>query len=149
MHKFKYQRNVAVGKVLANLLTDRLIESEIGMPDCLVPVPMHRYRLIARGMNPSYELARDIGKGADIPVAVHDLQRRRHTAAQSGLDAKRRRKNLAGAFTWRGTNLRGVNVALVDDVMTTGSTLTECTRVLKQAGAKKVQAWVVARAVTT
>ena len=147
VHKFKYQCQLTSGAVLGRMLIERSqIEAWPGS-DLLLAVPMHRFRFLQRGFNQSFELARQIGKAKGIPVAVNDLQRHRYTAAQSGLDAKSRRINLNGAFRWRGKPLHGLNVALVDDVMTTGSTLNECAKVLKRAGAQKVSAWVVARAV--
>lgn len=147
IHKFKFQRDLASGAVLASLLAGKLSLLEAPMPDLLLAVPMHRFRLLHRGFNQSFEIARQLGNLLDVPVAVHELQRLRHTPAQSGLDAKSRRKNLKGAFRWRGRSLKGMNVALVDDVMTTGSTISECTRVLKQKGVLNVSAWTVARAV--
>jgi ComF family protein len=146
VHKFKFQRNFACGAVLGRMLIESVQIKDWPQPDLLMAVPMHRFRLLHRGFNQSFELARQIGKGLSIPVAVYDLQRHRHTVAQSGLDAKSRRKNLNGAFCWRGKPLNGMNIALVDDVMTTGSTLNECAKVLKRAGAKNISAWTVARA---
>ncbi|MFT5769975.1 MAG: ComF family protein [Lysobacterales bacterium] len=147
VHKFKFQRQLASGAVLGRILIERLQLEQRSRPDLLLAVPMHRIRFVQRGFNQSFELARQIGKAMNVPVAVCDLQRHRHTPAQSGLDARSRRKNLKGAFRWRGKPLPGMNIALVDDVMTTGSTLNECAKVLKHAGAQKVSAWAVARAV--
>ena len=147
IHQFKFNRKLVAGSVLGAVVTDKLLNHATSNPDLLIPVPMHRYRLISRGLNPAYELARQFGKSLGLPLAVHDLQRARHTPAQSGLDAIGRRKNLKGAFRWHGADLKGKNVTLVDDVMTTGSTLAECSRVLKRAGAAQVTAWTLARAV--
>ena len=147
VHRFKFKRDLAAGSVLGWLMRDKLMDAGSQLPDLLVPVPMHRFRLISRGLNPAFELARQLGKMLDIPAAVHDLQRIRHTPAQSGLDAASRRKNLKGAFRWRGSDLPGIHVALVDDVMTTGTTVAECTQVLRRGGAGKVTVWTIARAV--
>ncbi len=152
VHRFKFKRDLAAGSVLGCMVIEKLLlanspETEPA-PDLLVPVPMHRFRLISRGLNPAWELARQLGKALNIPVAVHDLQRIRHTPAQSGLDGASRRKNLKGAFRWRGSGLSGNHIALVDDVMTTGTTVAECTRVLRRGGAGKVTVWTIARAVT-
>ena len=90
------------------------------------------------------ERARELGKGLQIPVRPRLLSRTRRTRAQSGLDARERRKNTRAAFSSHQTGFS--HVALVDDVMTTGATLAECTRTLKRAGVSCVSAWVAARA---
>ena len=78
--------------------------------------------------------------GAQLPLAIQvDLE--------SGLDRKQRQKNVRGAFYWHGPEKPDLHVALIDDVMTTGTTVTECARVLKNAGAKRVDVWVAARAI--
>jgi len=146
MHRFKFSRDLAAGAALGEVLCAELGKREGPEADLVMPVPMHRLRLMARGLNPAYELARQVSRGARLPLATHELQRTRHTPAQSGLDAASRRKNLHGAFRWRGRDLAGMRVALVDDVMTTGSTAAECARVLMRAGARSVSAWAVARA---
>lgn len=150
MHRFKFSRDLAIGRVLGWLLLQQLKSSGCrvlpGQPDMIIPVPMHRLRLVSRGLNPAYELGRQFAGSLGVPLVAHRLQRRRHTPEQSGLDARSRRRNLRAAFSWRGGNLKGMRVVLVDDVMTTGSTISECTHVLKRAGAEKVHAWTVARA---
>lgn len=148
IHKFKFHGDVAAGRVLAELLIGQISNGEtVEMPDLLVPVPMHRWRMLKRGMNPAFELAHHLQKTLKIPLAVHDLRRTRHTPAQSGLDAVHRKKNLKGAFCWSGKKLDGLKIVLVDDVITTGTTISECSRVLIRAGAENVSAWALARAV--
>ena len=146
VHRFKFQRDLACGRVLAQLLSTQLAANGAPFPAVAVPVPMHRLRLAARGLNPAFEIARRCSRDLAMPLAAHALQRHRRTRQQTGLDAAHRRRNLRGAFRWRGPCLSGLHVALVDDVMTTGSTVTECTRVLKRAGAAQVSVWVLARA---
>ena len=148
IHKFKFQRDLTAGAVLGSILAENLALKELPLPDLVIPVPMHRFRLLHRGFNQSFELAQQLGKTLDVPIAICELQRHRHTSAQTGLDAKSRRKNLKGAFHWRGKTLNGMKLALVDDVMTTGSTIAECSRVLKRSGAREVAAWTLARAVS-
>jgi ComF family protein len=103
--------------------------------------------LIRRGFNQAYELGSDISKALDIPVMAASLRRRRNTKAQSGLSRKQRRKNLRGAFYWDGKVNPARHVALIDDVMTTGTTVSECAKVLRRAGAQRVDVWVAARAI--
>lgn len=147
VHRFKFQSDFACGRVLADILAGHIQSRRIGHPDLLMPVPMNRWRLLRRGMNPAYELANRLARVLGLPLAIHDLRRKRNTPAQSGLTASHRRKNLRGAFAWLGASLNGRHIALVDDVITTGSTVTECTRVLRRSGAGKVSAWSCARAV--
>jgi predicted amidophosphoribosyltransferase len=83
----------------------------------------------------------------NVPLLTSALRRQRNTKAQSGLTRKQRRKNVRGAFYWHGPDKPGRHVALIDDVMTTATTLSECARILKKAGAKRVDVWVAARAI--
>jgi len=147
VHKFKFQRDLATGRLLGELFSGKVREQRLPLPDILVAVPMHRFRLIQRGLNPAFELARQVSRCLGIHLAVHDLQRIRGTPTQTGLDAVQRKRNLKGAFHWRGGRLDGQSVALVDDVMTTGSTMKECANVLKKSGATCISAWTLARAV--
>jgi len=144
---FKFQRQLAAGRVLSHLICEYVSQRALDIPDMLVPVPLHNYRLLSRGFNQAYELAAYAGRALDIPLLTGGLRRRRNTRAQSGLSRKQRRKNVRGAFYWHGTRKPGRHVALVDDVMTTGTTVTECARVLKKAGSKRVDVWVAARAI--
>jgi ComF family protein len=147
--RFKFGRNLACGEVLAWELVRAVREKGEQMPACMIPVPLHRTRLFSRTFNQAELLGRQLGKSLGIPVHGHALQRIHQTRAQSGLDAADRRRNIKGAFRCRRTRSGSAgfdHVALVDDVMTTGATLAECTRVLVRAGAGRVSAWVAARA---
>jgi ComF family protein len=111
-------------------------------------VPLHRLRHFSRTFNQADLIAGQVGKALKIPVYGSILRRRRRTRAHSGLDATSRKKNIKGAFVCqipagRRTSLE--HVALVDDVMTTGATLAECTRTLKNAGVDSVSVWIAAR----
>jgi ComF family protein len=147
VQSFKFKRQLAAGRVLAQLLSEWAINNEAERPDMLVPVPLHKLRMIKRGFNQAYELGSYVGRLLDVPLFENALRRHRNTRAQSGLSRKQRRKNVRGAFYWHGQQKPGRHVALVDDVMTTGTTVTECAMVLKKAGAKRVDVWVAARAI--
>ncbi len=149
MQSFKFKRQLAAGRVLSHLICEHVTIGKLTHPDTLIPVPLHNMRMLSRGFNQAYELSAYAGKVLDIPMHAGALRRIRKTQAQSGLSRKQRRKNLKGAFYWHGSVKPGRHVALIDDVMTTGTTVSECAKVLKRAGAKRVDVWVAARAVHT
>lgn len=147
VQSFKFNRQLVAGRILSRIMSERAIRTGIDLPGAIIPVPLHRRRLVQRGFNQAYELAADISKHLNLPLLAMALRRRRNTKAQSGLNRKQRRKNLSNAFYWAGATKPCRHIALVDDVMTTGTTVAECTRVLKTAGAKRVDVWVAARAI--
>jgi ComF family protein len=116
------------------------------LPALILPVPLHRARLRRRGYNQALELARPLGRALDVPVRHDLLLRPRATVAQSELDAPARRRNVRGAFVLRPDASLPEHVAILDDVMTTGTTLAECARVLRRAGVRRIDAWALARA---
>ena len=128
-------------------MCEHISSLEVTYPDVLVPVPLHNHRLVKRGFNQASELASHVSHSLGIGLLTSALRRHRNTRAQSGLTRKQRKKNVRGAFYWHGQSKPAQHIALVDDVMTTGTTVTECARVLKKAGAKRVDVWVAARAV--
>ena len=147
--RLKFAADLAAGRVLAELLASRieaeLAQSSLPRPQAIVPVPLHRQRLAERGFNQALELAEPLAKRLALPIARGALIRERATLAQTGLDAKSRRRNLRGALLAPG-ELAGRHLALVDDVITTSATAQECARALKKAGAASVQVWALARA---
>ena len=142
--RFKFSRDFACGHILAQELLTTIEQRGAPLPDAIVPVPLHRWRLFRRSFNQAEYLARKLGKGLGLAVYGNLLARSRSTRAQSGLDSIQRRKNLQGAF--RSQRRVIDHVALVDDVLTTGATLSECTRTLLHAGVGKVSVWAAARA---
>lgn len=146
VHRFKFHRDLAAGRVLASLAARRLAAMGAHRPQALVPVPLHWRRQLWRGFNQSRMLADDLSRQlGGIPLAPL-LSRSRATPAQSGLPAASRGANVRGAFRARRPGCRLRHVAVVDDVMTTGTTLDACARALRQAGVARVDVWVVARA---
>jgi ComF family protein len=117
-----------------------------GSWDLLIPVPLHARRLRARGYNHSALIAHHVGRSRSIRVDVRSLQRTRPTLAQRKLSVFARWKNVRGAFQVESSSsISGKRILLIDDVMTTGATLTECATVLRKNGAAAVGAWTVAR----
>ena len=136
----KFQRRLALAPVLARAL-QKLWHAGA---DIIVPMPLHRARLAERGFNQSAEIARCLARSIGVPLALDMLVRIRHTAPQSELPHAERAVNVRGVFSCR-REMSGLSVALVDDVMTTGATLDEAARILKRAGAARVENWVAAR----
>lgn len=118
--------------------------------DFLIPVPLHPWRLLARRYNQAGLIAQALGRETDIPVLVKALRRIRSTPSQGHLKAKERSKNVRRAFAVHPQHqniLKDKNIVLIDDVHTTGSTVEECAKTLKQAGAKTVHVLTLARVV--
>lgn len=115
-------------------------------PDCITPVPSHPRRFQKRGFEPSYRLALEMARHRDIKLEPRLLFRVRDTPAQTGLKSSQREANVKNAFACRRRHLpHKACIWLVDDVVTTGSTLRSAARTLKQAGAEKVVGLCVAR----
>jgi ComF family protein len=140
----KFQHKLNHARLLSQLLIDYLERQQAPLPDMILPVPLHRQRLRERGYNQALELARPVGRYFALPVLPRMCLRVRATPAQSGLDRKARRKNLRRAFQLNG-HVEGRSIALLDDVVTTGSTVAELAKLLKRAGATRVDVWAVAR----
>jgi ComF family protein len=145
IHRFKYGGQLDVGRVLAEL-TGRALEAHgAPRPHALIPVPLARVKERKRGFNQALELAKPIGRALAVPIRMDLCTRVRTTQDQAGLAARDRRRNVRGAFVASKARMPR-HVALIDDVLTTGSTCDELARVLKAAGAERVDVWVVARA---
>lgn len=111
----------------------------------IIPVPLHRRRFNWRGFNQAEVLARTVGGYFRLEMEVASLERTRYRRPQAKLGGRRRRENVRNCFAWRGEDLGGRNVILVDDVVTTGATLDEAARVLKENGAGEVWGLVAAK----
>ncbi len=146
VQRFKFNRDLAAGRLLARLLAEQLVQRGAARPELLIPVPLNWRRRWQRGFNQSELLCRDLSRHFGGLPWSDALVRRRATPAQSALPAGKRRGNVRGAFSVRHLPPGVRSVVLVDDVMTTGATLAECARVLKRAGVARVEVWVVARA---
>ena len=140
--RFKFHRDLAAGRLLAQLMAEAFAPLE--QPQALIALPLHRSRLRARGYDQALELARPLARALQLPLLEVPLRRTRATAPQSELSAVARRRNLRGAFTCAVAALPA-HVALVDDVMTTGATLHAAAKALRRVGVERIDAWVCAR----
>ncbi|MDD1616843.1 MAG: ComF family protein [Methylococcaceae bacterium] len=140
----KFNADYKNARLLGVLLAEGLTQNP-QLPDCIMPVPLHKARYRERGFNQSIEIARTAGKALQIPVDVYSCIRHRDTPHQTQLTAKQRRSNMKNAFSII-KPITTRHIAIVDDVMTTGSTVHELAVVLKKAGAARVDVWICARA---
>lgn len=148
LQHFKYHQALELRESLLERLNTTLTASDVEAPDWLLPVPLSHTRLRERGYNQSHELAKALARRRGLHCEADLLLRVRHNERQAGLKLAARAANVRGVFALdplRAEKLRGTNVALLDDVMTSGATLFELASVLLQAGVMSVQAWVVAR----
>ena len=149
MAHFKFNGALDLAPALVQRLLDaHQHDASSRHPGLLLPMPLSAPRLRERGYNQAWELARRIGVALNCQADAQILLRHRDTPHQTALVPSEREANVRGAFAVeprRRAELRGRELTLVDDVMTTGATAAEATRVLLQAGAAKVQVWVVAR----
>lgn len=140
----KFHGQLAEARLLAELFLASLPPTR-SLPECLIPVPLHAHRLRERGYNQALELARLLGQRLHLPVASHSVLRHIPTRPQSELTGDARRRNMRHAFRLHAP-LSYRHVAIIDDVVTTGSTVNELARVLRQAGVEHIQVWAIARA---
>lgn len=140
----KYQQRLSLIPVLAHAMTRRVTRQPIGV-DALLPVPLHSARLRERGFNQSLELARVLSKQIAVPI-LHGIERHRATATQTTLPADQREQNVRGAFRLH-QPIAHRRIAIVDDVVTTGSTVNEIAKLLRSAGVEEIEVWCIARAI--
>lgn len=146
--RLKFRRRIEIAAPLGGLLLQSVGALPAPPPDVIVPVPLHTARLRQRGFNQALEIARPLSVALGLPLAPRLVRRLRNTAAQSSLDdSAARRRNVRGAFEVdRRGCARITHVAIVDDVVTTGATVTEIARALRRAGIVRVDLWSLARA---
>lgn len=139
----KFRGRLPAARLLGALLHD--VVADIELPEVLLPVPLHPARLRERGFNQALELTRPLARRLDRPLLIDAVRRIRATPPQTGIDRRARRRNIRNAFALT-RSLPWRHVAIVDDVMTTGSTVAELARLLRRNGVDRVQVWVAARA---
>jgi ComF family protein len=149
VHLLKYKQKFAVERILALLLNvNKNLDINFCSYDFSIPVPLHRSRLRHRGFNQAVVWGNVLHKRHNVPLKRLVLQRTVATLPQVQLQGKERTKNVRNAFKVKDpTLLQNKTILLLDDVYTTGATMNECARVLKDAGALRVDGFVIARAV--
>ena len=147
IHRLKYGKELWLGRILAGWMREGLADPRLAgwTPDALVPVPLHPKRLREREFNQAEILCQELSRTTGIRV-FSPLLRQRYTTTQTQLDRRGRRQNLRDAFVpGKNRDVTNMNLLLVDDVLTTGSTLDACAAVLLEAGARSVRALTAAR----
>ena len=145
IHRLKYHADFRSARWLAEEMASALAARAEPLPDLLLPMPLHGQRLRRRGYNQALELARRLAGRLVVEVDTDAARRVRATEDQIGKSAPERRRNVKGAFAVEAARVRDKHVALLDDVMTTGSTLAELARACRKSGARRVEVWTVAR----
>lgn len=140
----KFSACLSHAPLLGSLLLQQLLQRRVEKPDCLLPVPLHHRRLRARGFNQSVEIARPIARYFKLPIVKNCITRVRAGAPQVSLSGHARRHSMGGAFAVH-QPLQYHHVAIVDDVVTTATTVAELARRVRMAGAQRVSVWALAR----
>ncbi|KUK97352.1 MAG: Putative phosphoribosyltransferase [Anaerolineaceae bacterium 46_22] len=144
VHALKYQNNQSLGRYFSDLMLP--VVMNVGWHvDVVIPVPLSRERYKERGYNQAAAIARPLAIVLEKPFVPFGLAQIRDTKSQVGLSGEQRRQNVVGAFKAIPELVNGKNILLVDDVMTTGSTMESCAKALKVAGADKVYCITIAR----
>lgn len=151
LQRFKFSGQLAAGKVLSQLLA-RHIKQQVDsdkctLPELLIPVPLHWKKRFTRGFNQSEVITRELSRELDIKYCRQAIKRVVNTPPQHKLSRKERQRIPHSAFAAgrKSTLLHGARIALVDDVLTTGSTVEALSRCLMKEGAKSVEIWLLAR----
>jgi len=142
--QLKFHNKLYYANILASLLIRKIELLQDNLPECIIPVPLHSGRLRQRGFNQALEIARPIAKKYKIKLDTQSCKRVVATTSQMTQDKSARKENIRHAFKVK-SPFPYQHIAIVDDVMTTGNTVNELARVLRSAGAIRIQIWTPAR----
>ncbi len=145
LHRLKYNNDIGLGEVLAPYLVKTYQTMNLDI-DLVTAIPLSKKRLRSRGYNQAEELARPFAAMIGKPYLGNLVERIVDTRSQIDLSAQERRENVSGAFYANSMFIKAKSVIIIDDVSTTGSTISECARALRKAGAREVHAITLARA---
>jgi len=151
IQQLKFNQKLNFAPLLSNLMAEKICENvsqhlfENNKPDVIIPMPLHNRRLKQRGFNQSHLLIKPIAKILELPIDLNSCKRVRDTEHQTGKNARQRQQNIKNAFAF--DNRRSYqHVTIFDDVVTTGSSVSELSKILKTGGVKRVDVWCLARA---
>ena len=147
INQMKFQQQLTIAAVLADLLKAKIEKSilEYGLPDLILPMPLHTKRLTKRGFNQSLEISKPLANSLSVPIELNLVTRSKETKAQMNLNKNQRHKNVSGCFSMI-AKTEASHIVIVDDVVTTGATTNELAKLLKKSGVDKVGVWSLARA---
>ena len=142
--RLKYRNHIHLAKVLGTLLANHIKKHQRTLPELLIAVPLHKQRIQQRGFNQAVEIARTVSAELNLKTDFRCIEKSKSTPLQTTLNSHQRRNNLKDAFRLK-HSVCTKSVALLDDVMTTGATASEIASLLKKAGVRRVEVWVLAR----
>lgn len=147
MLSIKFRQKLVYAKALGEIMAEKLQQSYLeNKPDCIIPVPLHPSRMKTRGFNQALEIARPIARKLKIPLDVCSAQRIMATQPQAAIAADKRRANVNRAFVVAPL-FRAEYIVLIDDVITTASTITALAQCYKKLGVKKIDVWCCAKTI--
>jgi ComF family protein len=142
IHALKYDKKFPVGIFLGKVLAREIKKHSSNWQfDLIIPIPLHQLKKAERGYNQSFYIAKGVSKELNVKVSDRVVKRVKYTESQTTMNLNEREENISGAFKLKKSNdVRGKNILLIDDVITTGATISECGRILFEAGANKIYA---------
>jgi ComF family protein len=142
IHGLKYDKKFAVGVFLGKVLASEIRTNHVNWKfDLIIPIPLHQLKKAERGYNQSFYIAKGVGKILRVKVSDRIVKRIKYTESQTTMNLNEREANILGAFKVKNKRMvSGKNILLLDDVITTGATISECGKILLEAGANKIYA---------
>jgi len=142
IHALKYDKKFPIGIYLGKVLASEIIRNQLNWKfDLIIPIPLHQLKKAERGYNQAYYIAKGVGKILKVKVSDRVVKRIKYTESQTKMNLNEREENISGAFKLKNKNLvGGKSILLLDDVITTGATISECGKILLEAGANKIYA---------
>ncbi len=139
--QLKFHHTLLIANLFGKLLAEAIKQQDTPLPDCIIPVPLHTRRLRERGYNQALQIAKPLAKELGIPLQTSLLVRSKYTRPQTDCSFKERKTNLRNSFSCTLEATSYQSIAIVDDVITTGTTINEAAKVLRRHGVKQVFAW--------